>query len=90
MESENLVSEKVIERTQKPIRQLYDWEINTSSSKKRSFLFGKAINDPRFVDGHRILTSSLLSIDFEKMEAETMNTVYKLLLEDPRGTEDIS
>lgn len=41
-------------------------------------LVGMVFGHPRLPDGEKIRTSLLKSIDFEKGEAETCNTIYKL------------
>jgi len=41
-------------------------------------LNGAVSGHPTAKDGERIRTSRLLRIDFEKGEAETLNTIYKL------------
>lgn len=41
-------------------------------------LDGNIYDDERFEDGTRVLTSRLKYIDFDKMEAETQNTIYTL------------
>jgi len=50
---------------------------------KTYFLVGDLIShpDPHFNDGHehRVRTSKLIRIDFEKKIAETMNSIYELL-----------
>jgi hypothetical protein len=38
----------------------------------------KAAINPELKDGEYIHTSNVLRIDFDKMEAETMNTIYSL------------
>ena len=40
-------------------------------------LVGEAINHPN-LGSQRITTSRLLKVDFVKMKAETLNTIYKL------------
>ena len=41
-------------------------------------LTGQVVNDPRFDDGEYVRTSKLIRVDFEKKEAETLNTIYTL------------
>lgn len=40
-------------------------------------LMGESIDDDRFSDGTTIKTSKLIHIDFDKREAETLNTIYE-------------
>jgi hypothetical protein len=42
------------------------------------FLYGVVIGHPSFVNGKIVMTSQLLNINFETMEAETLNTIYTL------------
>ena len=42
-------------------------------------LTGLVMNDSRFKDGTFVHTSKLVRVDFEKCEAETLNTIYKLV-----------
>lgn len=62
--------------------ELRDWIIRHDFNAKMEwhYLTGHIYNDSRgkFIDGQRISTSRLLRIDFEKMTAETENTVYEL------------
>lgn len=41
-------------------------------------LTGEVYGHPNFGDGTVVTTSRLMSVDFEKMQAETLNTIYKL------------
>jgi hypothetical protein len=68
----------------KPIRQLYDWEVQYSFSGDCYILLGKCQDDDRkngyeFADGHLMRTSMLLSVDYVNRIAETANSIYKLL-----------
>ena len=65
----------------KPVKQIENAVIekgySSLSVKPVYTLSGNAVNDERFPDGAYIRTSKLLRIDFEKNEAETLNTIYK-------------
>lgn len=59
----------------KPIIKIENWKIVDDYGYYH--LVGKAINHPNL--GTTIVsTSKLLKIDFEKMQAETLNTIYLL------------
>ena len=56
---------------------LYDWCLTDTDGYFH--LLGKVGKDDfRWAEGEPIVTSGLLRIDFEKMEAETKHTIYKL------------
>lgn len=72
----------------KPIRHITDWHVEYNEPGDCYILVGKALNDSRFnpldpreefMDGHRIQTSMLLSIDYIERMAETANSLYKLV-----------
>ena len=44
-------------------------------------LTGQIMNDARFDNGTFVRTSKLVRVDFEKKEAETLNTIYQLSTE---------
>lgn len=52
------------------------WVIPTTGSGYA--LCGKIFNDTRLPESSVVQTSRIKRIDFEKNEAETMNTVYQL------------
>lgn len=58
---------------------LDDWKIedNYGSFRLKGTIAGKD-RSGRFRDGEVITTSSLVYIDFERMEARTQNSFYKL------------
>jgi hypothetical protein len=41
-------------------------------------LYGEVTGHPRIEDGHRVSSSTVLDIDYEKCEVETLNTIYVL------------
>jgi hypothetical protein len=64
----------------KPTAELKDWSINQSYFTSY-VLYGTVYNHkarPDLEDGSYVRTSQIIRIDFEKKEAETKNTIYKL------------
>lgn len=64
----------------KPTAELHDWSIQCWEDGSH-YLIGILYNHrgrPDLRDGYPVRTSTLIKIDFEKGEAETMNTIYTL------------
>lgn len=64
----------------KPTAELENYSIE-KWSKNEYYLIGNVYNHiarPDLKDGCVVRTSKLIRIDFEKLEAETLNTIYKL------------
>ena len=62
----------------KSVSKLTEWHFYHYATDGAYVLVGKVVGDNRFADGTEIRTSRLLRVDFEKGEAETLNTIYKL------------
>ena len=56
---------------------LCEWQV-AEVSTGTYVLTGQTMNDDRFDDGTFVRTSKLVRVDFQKKEAETLNTIYSL------------
>ena len=63
--------------SEKPHAILRDWRV-FGIDVNRHVLIGNVFGCPEIKDGTWVQTSTCLRIDFEKNEAETLNTIYKL------------
>ncbi len=61
----------------KPIVHIRDWNIRWSDFRNGLELVGIATDHPELGTG-RVWTSRILRVDPEKMEVETLNTLYML------------
>ncbi len=60
----------------KAIKKVIEWEIVTSGGSKGAKAYLMVKFKPSFIWERK--TSELIKVDFEKLEAETSNAIYKL------------
>lgn len=63
--------------SEKQKAKIKNWHITKRSNGHR--LFGDIIEHPLLAKDEAVITTSLLYVDFQKMIAETENTVYELV-----------
>jgi len=74
-----LLDFSIFKKKAKPIRFLIDWRLRFEERSDCFKLFGDLINDPEYPEQPPWKTTMVLKIDFVKMEAETKNSIYKLI-----------